>query len=421
MRVLDTKTLEFREFPDLPDKPYAILSHRWGSAEITYKKYRKSRDSIQRRAGYKKVVDFCRIARQRDFRYAWVDTCCIDKRSSAELSEAINSMYRWYKESTECYVYLEDYRFWDPSPLGACEWFKRGWTLQELLAPRHCVFFTANWDVIGHKHYYRNPRCACESSNSNIDHNNTSSKPTSFDHGPNLLQQLVAATKIPGSMLTGITEISTASVARRMSWASHRSTSRIEDRAYSLLGIFDINMPLLYGERTKAFRRLQEEIIRTSNDPSIFAFGRDQLLSVEESMYERPQPMYPRKVSDTVLAESPDYFWQGGDVLVSKDLFDEPYLVTHMGLRVVTRSYKAVRPDWLEPSGICYAILVANNHRPNCSSQPLGQLYLVVQQVRSGKEGYYIRVGVESCTTTPPSLNGLDWEPEDSRLFYIKT
>lgn len=141
MRVLDTETLEFREFPDLPDKPYAILSHRWGSTEVTYKKYRKSRDSIQRRAGYEKVVDFCRVARQRDFRYAWVDTCCIDKRSSAELTEAINSMYRWYKESTECYVYLEDYRFWDPSSFGACEWFKRGWTLQELLAPRHCVFF----------------------------------------------------------------------------------------------------------------------------------------------------------------------------------------------------------------------------------------------------------------------------------------
>lgn len=87
MRVLDTETLGFREFPDLPDKPYAILSHRWGTAEFIYKRYRKSRDSIQHRAGYKKVVGFCRIARRLDFRYAWVDTCCIDKRSSAELSE----------------------------------------------------------------------------------------------------------------------------------------------------------------------------------------------------------------------------------------------------------------------------------------------------------------------------------------------
>lgn len=108
MRVLDTETLEFREFPDLLDKPYAILSHRWGPDEITYKQYRKTRESIQNCAGYKKVVAFCRVARQRDFRYAWVDTCCIDKRSSAELTEAINSMHRWYKESTECYVYLED-------------------------------------------------------------------------------------------------------------------------------------------------------------------------------------------------------------------------------------------------------------------------------------------------------------------------
>jgi hypothetical protein len=141
-----------------------------------------------------------------------------------------------------------------------------------------------------------------------------------------------------------------------MSWASRRSTTRVEDRAYSLLGIFDINMPLLYGEGRKAFRRLQEEIIRTSNDRSIFAFGRDKLLSVEESMYEREKPMYPPKVIDTVLAESPDYFWQGGDVLMSKDLFDEPYSVTHMGLRLMARSYKALRPDWLKPSGMCYAI-----------------------------------------------------------------
>ena len=164
----------------------------------------------------------------------------------------------------------------------------------------------------------------------------------------------------------------------------------------------------------KAFRRLQEEIIRTSNDPSIFAFGRDQLLSVWEAMYERPRPM--RKVLDAVLAESPDYFWQGGDVLISKDLFDEPYSITHMGLRVVTRSYKALRPDWLEPSGTCYAILVANILGP----QHLGKLYLVIQQVRSGKEGYCIRVGVESCTMNPPDLSGLDWKPEGSRVFYIQ-
>ena len=87
MRVLDTETLGLREFPDLPDKPHAILSHWWGTMEFTCKEYRKSCDSIQHRAGYKNVVGFCRIAGQRDFRYAWVDTCCINKRSSAELSE----------------------------------------------------------------------------------------------------------------------------------------------------------------------------------------------------------------------------------------------------------------------------------------------------------------------------------------------
>jgi hypothetical protein len=117
MRVLDTTTLEFQEFPDLPDEPYAILSHRWRAEEVTFREYRKIRDTIQHRAGYKKIVDLCYLARRRGLHYAWVDTCCIDKRSSAELSEAINSMYRWYKESAECYVFLDDYDSDDPSSL----------------------------------------------------------------------------------------------------------------------------------------------------------------------------------------------------------------------------------------------------------------------------------------------------------------
>jgi hypothetical protein len=143
MRLLNTTTLEFREFPDLPDEPYAILSHRWGSEEVTFKEYRKSRATVQNRAGYKKIVEFCHIAKQRGFSYAWIDTCCIDKRSSAELSEAINSMYRWYEMSMECYVFLEDYRPEEPRSFPTCEWFRRGWTLQELIAPRYCVFFTS--------------------------------------------------------------------------------------------------------------------------------------------------------------------------------------------------------------------------------------------------------------------------------------
>jgi hypothetical protein len=412
MRVIDTTTLEFREFPDLPNAPYAILSHRWGAEEVTYKEYRKNREAVQHRAGYKKVMRFCHVARQRGFRYAWVDTCCIDKRSSAELSEAINSMYRWYGESAECYVFLEDYRPEDPSSLDQCEWFDRGWTLQELLAPKHCVFFTAAWKIIGHKHFWSRPLCPC---------GKNESMPTYLSCGTNLLPQLAATSKIPEDILSGRTLVDTASVAQRMSWASHRTTTRVEDRAYSLLGIFDINMPLLYGEGPKAFRRLQEEIIRTSTDPSILAFGRDQLLSAEESMYERPQPTHSSKVIDSVLAESPDYFCQGGDVLMCNNVFDEPYLVTHMGLRLVAQSYKALRPHWLEPSGTCYAILFAGTDRSTTKSQPIGRLYLVVQQDLSGIEGHYVRVGVETCTMIPPRLHGLDWKLEDSRSFYIKT
>ncbi|KAI6002305.1 hypothetical protein F5J12DRAFT_906395 [Pisolithus orientalis] len=143
------------------------------------------------------------------YTWLWIDTCCIDKRSSAELSEAINSMYRWYRNSQMCYVYLND-------------WFSRGWTLQELVAPKEAEFFNKSWVSIGIKQ--------------------------------DLTSLLEDITRIP--------EKSVRAVAHIMSWAADRKTTRVEDRAYSLLGLFGVNMPMLYGEGSKAFQRLQLEIIR---------------------------------------------------------------------------------------------------------------------------------------------------------------
>ncbi|KAM7210457.1 hypothetical protein V8F06_014159, partial [Rhypophila decipiens] len=167
----------------------------------------------------------------------WADTCCIDKTSSSELSEAINSMYKWYSESSVCYVYLEDV---DPLPQGwhlssstwgpflASRWFNQGWTLQELIAPESVTFFANDWSDLGSKFTIRNI--------------------------------LVLRTRVPNNVLRGVSP-SLCSAAERMSWAAERETSREEDMAYSLLGIFGIHMPLLYGEGgPRAFQRLQEEI-----------------------------------------------------------------------------------------------------------------------------------------------------------------
>jgi hypothetical protein len=408
MRLLDTTTLEFREFPDLPDEPYAILSHRWGSEEVTFKEYRKSRATIQHRAGYKKIVEFCHIAKQRGFSYGWIDTCCIDKRSSAELSEAINSMYRWYGKSTECYVFLEDYVPADPASLRSCEWFRRGWTLQELIAPRYCVFFTSTWAVVGHKHHFRATRCQCKRVEVAL-------QATHSAWGPDLLEDLASTTKIDNQILSGSRGINGESIAQRMSWASGRATTRLEDRAYSLFGIFGVNMPLLYGEGPGAFRRLQEEIIRTTHDTSIFCFRKAKSQDLVNNM------SYPGTYSRYALplAENPDEFSASGSIGKGEIQSEEPYSITHRGLRMVTPAYVCKSDGWERIQPI-YAIPLG------CIAEPFETMYLIVQPAPSkGHDGCsVIRRDAQTGEDHPPHFKGMHtipstWESIQSRLFFV--
>ncbi|KAI6128730.1 hypothetical protein EDD16DRAFT_1547849 [Pisolithus croceorrhizus] len=176
------------------------------------------------------------------YAWLWIDTCCIDKRSSAELSEAINSMYRWYRNSRVCYTYLHDVdqpvfpREQNNNKFGK----SNGWTLQELIAPKDVQFFNKDWVSVGNKH--------------------------------GLAGMLEQITRIPRDVLRDGLSSRRPSVAQIMSWAADRITTRVEDQAYSLLGLFGVNMPMLYGEGKKAFRRLQLEILRESNDQSIFTW-----------------------------------------------------------------------------------------------------------------------------------------------------
>ncbi|PSN64065.1 HET-domain-containing protein [Corynespora cassiicola Philippines] len=254
MRLINTETLEFEEFYDAHIPPYAILSHTWGSNEVTFKDYRK-RVTWDREGGdpaTQKVLKTCELAKSDNFRYVWVDSCCIDKSSSAELSEAINSMYKWYLGSKICYTYLEDFECHEDHSSGNsskswarlkwCRWFTRGWTLQELIAPQSLHFYDRNWKFVGEKKEMRN--------------------------------EISLITGIPCHLLAQSIYPSVYPVARRISWVAHRQTSREEDLAYCLLGLFDVNMPLLYGEGgQKAFTRLQEHIMKDTNDMSIFAWN----------------------------------------------------------------------------------------------------------------------------------------------------
>lgn len=253
MRLLHAKSLEFAEFFDTQIPPYAILSHRWGEKEVSFQQMRKNR--AEEGPGLSKILGFCALASRKGYEWVWIDTCCIDKKSSAELSEAINSMFQWYAKATECLVYLSDVSLdgQDASDkefiarFSASKWFSRGWTVQELLAPAQLTFYDANWEEIG-------------------------------DRG-DLAFEIAAVTGIRARYLgmRGRDFIWKASVATRMSWVSRRQTSRSEDIAYCMLGLFDVNMPLLYGEGgVKAFLRLQMEIISKWEDETIFAWTSNQ-------------------------------------------------------------------------------------------------------------------------------------------------
>ncbi|KAH9927909.1 HET-domain-containing protein, partial [Epithele typhae] len=265
MWLLQTTTATLTQFADISAVPggYAVLSHTWmGSGEQSFRELQdiirrcKEDGSNARDKVSEKIRRCCIQAKKDGYEWVWIDTCCIDKDSSTELSEAINSMFTWYLHAEVCYAYLSDV----PSGGHPSEWLYdfirarwhlRGWTLQELLAPALVLFFSADWEKLGTKN--------------------------------ELADVLSLITAIPSSVLTRQTSIFSLPVATRMTWAAHRTTTRLEDEAYCLLGIFDINMPTLYGEGARAFYRLQQEIAKQSPDTTLFAWG-DRHTDEEDKM-----------------------------------------------------------------------------------------------------------------------------------------
>jgi hypothetical protein len=219
-------------------------------------------------------------------------------------------MFRWYKEAKVCYAYLDDVPgttswnlFTGDSPLAKCRWFTRGWTLQELLAPKKLCFFASDWTLLGWKH----------------------------DAG--VAESIKTITGIGQHYLLG-TDIRKASVARRMCWASKRNTTREEDIAYCLLGIFDVNMPLLYGEGHKAFERLQEQIMKSSVDHSLFAWGVHELGVGESAAQATTKESHMDRGHVSMFANSPAAFANSDSIIPYRSFAPTPYTLTNRGIEM---------------------------------------------------------------------------------------
>lgn len=259
MRCLNTETYELHSGTQesFRAEGYAILSHRWQEPEILchqigrYAKELRNTRGRHQTPQLDKILGACFTAREQGISWMWIDSCCIHKPNSSELAESINSMYKWYTEAVVCFTHLADVRrdshatepsprmFYDSRTGKPSVWFERGWTLQELLAPKHMLFYDTNWQLMGSK--------------------------------KRLAPQLEQVTGISATYLTGAEDFRTACIAAKMSWMAGRQTGREEDMAYSMLGIFNISMTVQYGEGTNAFMRLQEQLL-TKNDESLFAW-----------------------------------------------------------------------------------------------------------------------------------------------------
>lgn len=364
MRLINTESLTLEEFmgsgSHVPQ--YAILSHTWEEDEVTFQDFGgPDREAASRKKGFFKIAKTCELARAGGFNYAWVDTCCIDKSSSAELTEAINSMFHWYRDAVVCYAWLPDLPIEEAVALRSpescfkdCRWFTRGWTLQELIAPRRVEFYDQEWNFRGTK--------------------------------ADLSDLLTQITKISDEVLQNPGRLDRLSVAQRMSWAATRQTSRIEDLAYCLLGIFDVNMPMLYGEGPRAFIRLQEEIAKESNDFSLFAWT----------------AMSTHQVHRGVFADNPGEFLGSGSIQLTSDtVFNPEFIMTNKGLSMTN--------DLFPGDDAAYLM------RLNCAKPINGRMEQLGIWIKQHGGGVYGRVRADELGTLVP-----DDTAKSKRVFLFK-
>lgn len=232
---------------------YVMLSHVWGEDEPLYGDVKLIPNILEMSPsspGTLKLQRFCGIAKQRGFQWCWSDTCCIDKSSSAELQESINSMFTWYRNSALTIAFLLDVLQSTPNALMQSRWFTRGWTLQELLAPTAIEFYKGDWTPF-------------------LVPSGGDPPPPNYKLIPEFVQCLQDILGIDKSYLVDFNP-GLDGVREKLGWMAARRTTKKEDRAYCLLGILDLRLPVLYGEGERAFIRLQDEIMKNTDDTGIF-------------------------------------------------------------------------------------------------------------------------------------------------------
>ncbi|KAK3059031.1 hypothetical protein LTR09_000597 [Extremus antarcticus] len=382
MWLLDVETRKLQYFNSERNVSggYAILSHTWGDNELTFDHI--DLEDAANGPGYKKIDLTCRQALKDGYRYAWIDTICIDKRSSAELSEAINSMFRWYNAAKVCYVYLQDVED-DTSrssedgtemsvetmqQFRSSRWFTRAWTLQELIAPLRVLFYDRGWSLLGDKYLFRT-----------------------------IISDI---TNIDRLVLRDSRRLKHMSVAKRMSWAAKRSASREEDEAYALLGLFDVAMPMLYGEGgQKAFRRLQEEIIRTSGDHSILAW-----IPWDDSSRTEESDSVRATFRPELLSISPYGFRDAQNIVSWDSPRPETFELSYHGLRISLLTYEHAA------TGSCEVAL-------NCRYEDEQWSHIVIPIQRRPFIGGLESSALSRHSTNDPTYDRVQRGPRDGNRF----
>lgn len=380
--------------PSIPPR-YAILSHRWGHDEVTLEDFKTG--VAKTKAGYEKLEFCARQAAKHGIDHFWVDTCCIDRANNTELSEAINSMFRWYQNAVTCYVYLPDVsstrgkrRFnnevkWT-SAFQDSIWFTRGWTLQELIAPTIVEFFSKEGQKVGDKQ--------------------------------SLEQEICRITKIPVDALRG-QPLAEFGIEERLAWAAGRETTRQEDKAYCLLGIFNVYMPLIYGEgRDNAMARLK------SSFHDLHAEERRCHQSLKTSSYEAYKNRNALRVSGTcqwVLEHTHFCDWRSGQGGVLLWVSADP----GCGKSVLCRSLIDQDLRYDTRTSICYFFFKDNGEQDNLATALCAVLHqLFAQQPQLlrhamstwGKNGVKLRHEIQELWKI---LSACASDPNASPIIYI--